>query len=81
MLTPTITWSNGKVDRAPSWQALMDKVRKTQIVSMDEHQFRLEMAKRALRWSRTEIDPWAPPHEFFRELARALMIVIGEGWD
>lgn len=75
----TITWSNGTVDQAPTWQRMLDTVRSTQWSEyLSEEAFRAEMAKRAYRWSGTVIDIGARPAAFFRELERARMIVIGD---
>lgn len=71
-----IAWSNGLIHRARSWQKLMDKVRADQWHQFTEDEFRMAMAKRAIVWSGTEIDPFGSPREFFQELYRAKMIVF-----
>lgn len=73
---PTITWSNGKVDRARSWQKLLDRVRRDQWRDFDEDGFRYEMAKRAWLWSNFELDMGAPPVRFFEQLEKAHLIRI-----
>jgi hypothetical protein len=73
-----IVWSNGTVDRARTWQELLDKVRVDQWHDYSEDAFRAEMAKRALRWSGVEIDMGAPPEEFFAELERAKLLNVKE---
>lgn len=75
----TITWSNGQVDRAPTWQALLDLVRASQWRDYTEAEFRSAMALRAARWSGIKINVDGPPRLFFEELAYAKLIVIGEG--
>jgi hypothetical protein len=73
----TITWSSGRVDQAPTWQAMLDLVRADQWAEYDsEDGFRAELAKRAYRWSTTAIDIGAPPRRFFLELERARLIII-----
>jgi hypothetical protein len=71
-----IVWSDGTVDRAATWQELLDKVRADQWHDYTEDAFRTEMGKRALMWSGVEIDMGAPPDEFFAELERADLIVV-----
>lgn len=71
-----VEWSNGKVDHARTWEALETKVRNTQMREYTEEEFRLAMETRALRWSKTEIDPWLPAGKFFTELERAHLLVI-----
>ena len=72
-----IRWENGEIDRAATWQALLDHVRETQWRSYDtEAEFRSEMAHRALVWSGPEIDPGGTPEHFFNELERANLIRI-----
>lgn len=73
-----VTWSNGRVDRAPTWQKLLDKIRADQWHDYDEDEFRAVMAKRAWRWSKTEIDMGAAPARFFEELEFAKLLVVGE---
>ena len=73
---PAVEWSNGQVDRAPTWQGLLDKIRRVQWRRLDEDAFRFEMSKRALLWSGTKIDMGAPPKDFFKELQRAHMLVV-----
>lgn len=73
-----VTWSNGHIDRARTWQALLDGIRATQWHDYSEEEFRAVMAKRAWRWSKTEIDIGAPPARFFEELEYAKLLVIGE---
>lgn len=76
-----VRWSNGHVDAAPDWQALLDKVRLTQWHYWDEQAFRNVIAKRAMRWSGTEIDSQAPPEMLFRELERARLVEILGPYD
>lgn len=73
-----VTWSNGRVDRATSWQKLLDKIRADQWREYTEEEFRAAMAKRAWRWSKTEIDMGATPARFFEELQYAKLLVIGD---
>lgn len=73
---PTIRWSNGQRDTAPTWEALEDKVRAVQWWEYEPDEFRQAMAKRAYRWSRTEIVTAGPSEAFFRELERAHLIEI-----
>lgn len=72
----TVRWSNGQIDRARSWEDLLDLVRKTQWAVMDEDEFRGVMAKRAWRWSHTSVDTGATAEEFFAELQRAKLIEV-----
>ncbi len=71
-----IIWSNGHLDRARTWQGLMDIVRTTQWHDYDEEEFRAAMGKRAWRWAGAHIDIGATPKRFFEELERAKMIYI-----
>jgi len=72
----TVRWSNGKVDRAPTWEALEEAIRKDQWWYMDPNQFRVQMQKRAHRWSTTEILTACSSERFFQELSRALLVEI-----
>lgn len=80
MKTPTnnkrVRWSNGHVDTARTWQTLLDRIRYSQWTVWTEEQFRAVLAKRALRWSGTEIDYLARPRRLFRELERAGMVEV-----
>jgi len=76
-----VRWSNGHVDSATDWQELLDKVRLSQWATWDEEDFRLVLGKRALRWSRTEIDTLADPERLFVELERAQLIEILGPYD
>lgn len=71
-----IQWSNGTVDEAPDWQALLDHVRATQWRTYDEPAFRQAMGLRAARWSGIKINVDGPPEYFFEELRYAKLIVI-----
>lgn len=80
-----VEWSNGVVDHARDWDALLLVVMGAQWGQkwheLDEDKFRFEMAKRALRWSGTKIDIGAPAREFFRELERARMLIVVQDVD
>jgi hypothetical protein len=71
-----IEWGDGRQLAASTWDELFHMVREKAWNGLDEDSFRQEMAKRALRWSGTVIDPWLPARKFFRELERARMLVI-----
>lgn len=71
-----IRWSNGQIDKADTWQALLDEVRLTQWRDMDEEKFRVVMYDRAWMWSNTKIDFMAPAEQLFRELQYAGLIRI-----
>jgi len=71
-----IEWSDGTQVFAPDWETLFDSVRKAQWTELPPRVFRAEMAKRAIRWSNTRIDPWLPDRKFFKELERARMLII-----
>lgn len=77
-----IMWTNGKIDKADTWQELMDNVRGDQWSEfIAEYEFRAALAKRAYRWSGARIDDEAPVDEFFRLLSAAglIRIIIGNG--
>lgn len=71
-----VRWSNGQVDAAPTWQALLDRVRETQWHTWTEEQFRLVLAKRAVRWSGYEIDIDASPRDLFLQLEEAGLVLV-----
>lgn len=71
---PTVRWSNGQTDMAPTWEQLEAKVRETQWWAYEPDEFRIAMAKRALRWSGVEIDITGTSEEFFAQLRRARLI-------
>lgn len=73
-----VEWGDGRVDSAGTWAVLLELLRAKQWGGLSEQTFRLEMAKRALRWSKTVIDPWVPARKFFRELERAHMLIVLE---
>lgn len=73
---PTVKWTNGKVDSAHSWQALLDNIRRTQWHRYDEQKFRDVMGHRARIWSGTKINTDGTAEQFMRELAYARLIVI-----
>jgi hypothetical protein len=73
---PTIRWSNGVVDSAPTWEELEAKVRDSQWWEYEPDEFRQAMAKRARVWSGTEIVTAGSSEAFFAELARAFLIAI-----
>ncbi len=75
---PTITWSNGKVDTADSWELLLDHVRKTQWHRYDDHKFRLIMRRRALLWSGVKISIDCTAEQFIRELQYAKLVVVND---
>lgn len=72
----SIRWSDDKVEVAPSWEELEEKVRLYQWAPMSPDEFRAEMQKRCLRWSGTEIATTGTSAEFFAELARARLVLI-----
>ena len=71
-----IEWSDGKQMWARTWSDLLLDVREHQWSSLDEQGFRSELAKRAIRWSRTAIDQWLPAGKLFKELERARMLIV-----
>jgi hypothetical protein len=71
-----VEWSDGRQVWAPTWQGMFDAVKDDQWSEYDARAFRAEMAKRAIRWSRTEIDPWLPTPKFFKELQRARLLIV-----
>jgi len=73
---PTITWSNEKSDHAKTWEELETAVRLDQWWALDPDEFRQEMAKRAQRWSGTEIVTAGSSEQFLRELERAKLVRI-----
>jgi hypothetical protein len=74
-----VEWSDGRQVWAPTWVAMFEEIKGDQWSDYDHREFRAEMAKRSIRWSGTEIDPWLPADKFFKELQRArLLIVIGK---
>ena len=75
-MSVAVEWSDGRITSGATWIDLMEKVRGMQWRDLTVEEFRLEMAKRALRWSRTEIDPWLTPRKFFQELQRAQMLIV-----
>ncbi len=74
--TARVRWSNGSVTAAADWQELLDKVRRLQWWDWSEEVFRQVLAKRAYRWSKTEIDWEADPETLFLELERAHLVEI-----
>lgn len=76
-----IRWSNGQVDAAPTWDALLHRVRTTQWSVMDDEEFRGVMAKRAWRWSGTSIATDGTAEQFIAEWARALLVEILDDAD
>lgn len=80
--TCRIRWSNGSVSAAADWQSLLDAVRLQQWHTWTEEEFRLVLAKRAMRWSGTDIDYAAEPEDLFMELHRARLVeVLGPNDD
>ena len=74
---PAIEWSGGQIDKAATWQELLDRVRDAQWAKYkDEAHFREGLAARAYRWNLTEIDPELPPVQFFAALEGAKLIEI-----
>lgn len=73
---PTIRWSNGQTDTAETWEALLTLIGETQPEPMGDEQIREELAKRAWRWTLTNVDPSLPAALFFGELEHAKVIVI-----
>lgn len=71
-----VEWADGKQSWCDTWDELFNTVRDAQWSHLDDQMFRSEMAKRAMRWSRTQIDPWLPAGKFFKELERAHMLVV-----
>lgn len=74
--TVTIRWSDDRLESAPSWEALEEKVRAYQWAPMTPDEFRIEMQKRAWRWSHTRIATTGSSREFFAELHRARIVLI-----
>jgi len=73
---PSIRWSNGMVDKAGTWQEILDHVRATQWFDMPEDEFRAVLATRALRWSKTIVDPSLPARDLFFALEEAKLVEI-----
>lgn len=78
---PQVRWSNGRADRAHSWEALESKIRNDQWWDLSPDEFRLVMQKRAYRWTLTEIVTAGSSEAFFKELERAKLIVIETDTD
>lgn len=72
--TPTIRWSNGHVENAPTWEILEAKVCEAQWWEYEPEEFRAAMAKRAYRWSGVDIDITGTSEEFFAQLRGARLI-------
>jgi hypothetical protein len=73
-----VTWSNGQVDKAPTWEELEEHIRLTQWWAMTPDEFRAAMQKRADRWSATAISTVGTSEQFFHELQRAGLVRIGD---
>jgi hypothetical protein len=73
---PAIRWSNGYVDKASTWQDLLDGVRMSQWNGMPEDEFRAVLASRAYRWSLTKVDPDLDVADLFVALRDAHLIEI-----
>lgn len=71
-----VRWSNNRIDAAPTWEELEKRVRVDQWGEFTEEEFRAVMAKRAWRWSRTDIDTDGSSELFFRELERAGLVLV-----
>ena len=76
-----VEWSDGRQVWAPTWNEMFQAVRGVQWSEYGVREFRAEMAKRAIRWSGTEIDPWLPVDKFFKELQRARLLIIISGTE
>lgn len=74
-----VKWPNGSKDTAETWEELEEGLRKKQWVEYTgQAAFRNELAVRALRWSRTEIETDGNSRDFFYELERAGMLTVIE---
>ena len=71
-----VRWSNGQVDIAESWDELLERLRLIQFSEFTTAEFKSVLAKRALRWSGTDVDPDVDAGFFFLQLAWAKLIEI-----
>lgn len=73
-----VRWSNGKIDRADTWEALLDYVRVTQWAEepLTDDEFRAVLVTRAYRWSLLKIDADLPAEFLFHALAEAHLVEI-----
>ena len=76
-----VEWSDGRQVWAPTWNEMFQEIKGVQWSEYGVREFRAEMAKRAIRWSGTEIDPWLPADKFFKELQRARLLIIISGTE
>lgn len=71
-----VLWSNGTIDEAETWEALLEKVRLSQPRSYTPSAFRKELRRRAQLWAGFRIDEKLPPAKLFRELEYAKVVRI-----
>ncbi len=78
---PAVQWSNGKVDSAPTWEDLLERIRVDQQRRYTPEGFREELARRAWIWNQYVIDtdPELPAWLLFAELEAAKLLRIVEG--
>jgi hypothetical protein len=72
-----LTWPDGSVTLATTWDGIDEIVRKVQWNRPDFKEFRETMASRARRWSNDDIDPSLPAEEFYSRLAEIGMCRLG----
>lgn len=73
---PRVLWPNGHVDRARSWDDLLEKVRRTQVRDIAPEEFRIELAERAWVWNHNVVDPFCSARDLFEQLELAKMCKI-----
>jgi hypothetical protein len=75
-MTVAVRWSNGQVDRAASWDELLENIRVDQFSEWPTDEFKAVLATRAYRWTGAKVDTDLPAEQFFVELAWAKLIEI-----
>lgn len=69
-----IVWPDGKVQVAPTWEAMEEQVRTAQFDPPTAEDFRQHMADRAKAWSGVEVATEGSSEDFFWELERAMLL-------
>ncbi len=75
-----IIWPDGSITQGPTWEAVLEKVRRRQWSKFGHWTFRIELAKRAKIWKGDRVAVLGTDAEFGRRLGEAglFMVVIDE---
>lgn len=77
---PAILWPDGRVQRAPTWAALLGAVGSLPWnAHLDADKLLHVLARRAWVWSGTDVDVWGSARTVFAELERAGMLRVLRG--